>query len=76
MRTLRILIVAVAVSVAACGGGGDESADPTTTSTTAETTTSAPSDAERASITLEDPGAEPRQALRLQLQEGDASEAI
>lgn len=76
MHTFRIVIVAVAVSVAACGGGGDESADPTTPSTTAETTTSAPSDVERASITLEDPGAEPRQALRLQLEEGDASEAI
>ncbi len=76
MRTFRIVIVAVTLLVAACGGGGDESADPTTTSTTAATTTSAPSDVERASITLEDPGAEPRQALRFQLEEGDASEAI
>ena len=65
--------------VAACGGGGgDESADPTTTSTTAEstTTTTAPTEIERASITLEEPGAEPRQALRLQLEEGDTSEAL
>ncbi len=78
MRTLRAVVVAVAVLVAACGGGGDESADPTTTSTTAETTTTttAPAEVERASITIEDPGAEPRQALRLQLEEGDASEAI
>lgn len=75
-RTLRAAILAVAaVLAAACGGGGgDEGAAATTTTASPGTTTTAPP-AEEAAITVEDPGAEPRQALRLQLREGDASEA-
>lgn len=76
-RKLRGLSLAVAIAFAgACGSGGDdEAAAPTTTTTSAPTTTATGPAAEEASITVEDPGAEPRQALRLQLEEGDASEA-
>ncbi|MDP8986829.1 MAG: hypothetical protein M3N11_00545, partial [Actinomycetota bacterium] len=76
MPKLRMLAVAAAVLVGACGGGGDDEASPTTTAAAADgTPTTAPRDVEGASITLESPGAVPRQVLRFQVQEGDTSEA-
>jgi len=78
-RTLA-LVLALSLAAAACGGDDDATPTPTTTSeattTTAEdatTTTSAPGSG--VTVTLLDPGAEPRVALRYRVVEG-ATDAV
>jgi hypothetical protein len=79
-RSLRLLAVAlVAVTLAACGDGddGDVASASTTAPADPSTTTSpetAPTESEGASpytVTLEDPGQEPRQELRIRVAPGD-----
>lgn len=82
MRWRTLLVLAISTSlVAACGDGDDVAATSTTTapaadtSTTGSTTTTAVDDdaPEPAgfTVTVEDPGAEPRRQLRLQADVGD-----
>jgi hypothetical protein len=76
---LLALPVALALLVTACGGDDDdtEAADPTTTTVAEdqETETTDPQPGERPEVEVEllEEGAEPRQELRLDLQEGDTS---
>lgn len=79
-RTLLVLALTTSL-VAACGDDGDVATATTTTSeaptsTTAETTTTTASTDDEAApngytVTVEDPGAEPRRQLRLQGEVGD-----
>lgn len=88
-RTPRsfLLVAALAVAAVGCGDDDDAATDATTTSTTevAETTTTSeastttttePASGDAFTLTVEDPGAEPRQELRLQLEEGDEDRVI
>ena len=82
-RFARLLAVAaITVTLAACGDGddGDDGAasttapaDPSVTTATSETAPSGPDDgASPYTVTVEDPGREPRQQLRIHVTPGDA----
>jgi len=79
MRWRKLLPLVLVASVLA-GCGDDDAATEAATTTTAEattttaeaTTTTAPPAEGAATVTLLDPGAEPRQALRFEVDEGDA----